>query len=113
MVPRIALCIAAVTLAIIMAIIPGPPKTAGATVIAFPSATTPATPVATGASFGASCTRDADCASKACSKGRQGSFCSSRCSSDADCPSPPGIGACNGRGFCKKSEDKGKGKGSS
>ena len=55
-----------------------------------------------GRPFGAPCAKDADCASKVCSNGKKGAYCSIHCASDADCPSPPTAGACNGRGFCKK-----------
>lgn len=106
MVSRIALCVAAVTLALILAALPGPPKESAAATIVFATAV----PVAVRSPFGASCAQDADCESGACSKGRQGAFCSTRCTRDTDCPAPPGVGSCNGRGFCKKSEDKGKGK---
>jgi hypothetical protein len=52
--------------------------------------------------FGASCDGDGECASGVCSKGKRNGFCSLKCDADADCPSPPTAGACNGRGFCKK-----------
>ena len=54
-----------------------------------------------GAVFGATCARDGDCASGVCFTGKQVAFCSTKCSKDADCPSPPGAGVCSKRGFCK------------
>jgi hypothetical protein len=54
-----------------------------------------------GAAFGATCAHDAECASGVCFAGKQGAFCSTKCSKDADCPSPPGAGVCSKRGFCK------------
>jgi len=54
-----------------------------------------------GAAFGATCAHDADCASGVCFNGKQAAFCSTKCSKDADCPSPPGAGVCSKRGFCK------------
>ena len=54
-----------------------------------------------GAAFGATCARDEDCASGVCFTGKQVAFCSTKCSKDSDCPSPPGAGVCSKRGFCK------------
>ena len=55
-----------------------------------------------GKAFGVPCDSDAECASGACNKGKKRTFCSIRCTSDSQCPSPPTAGACNERGFCKK-----------
>jgi len=54
-----------------------------------------------GAAFGATCAQDTDCASGVCFSGKQVAFCSTKCSKDADCPSPPGAGVCSKRGYCK------------
>jgi hypothetical protein len=53
-------------------------------------------------SFGAPCAGDGDCHSAACFFGGQGAFCSLRCTSNDDCPTPPSAGVCNPRGYCKK-----------
>ncbi len=55
-----------------------------------------------GKSFGVPCDSDGECASGACNKGKKRTFCSIRCSSDSQCPTPPTAGACNDRGYCKK-----------
>ena len=110
--PRFALAVGAVTLATILAALPGPRTTTAATMapVKSPGKTTPVTTAQpapkAGAAFGATCASDGECASGACSKGKQGSFCSSKCARDTDCPTPPTAGACNGRGYCKKSEPK-------
>jgi hypothetical protein len=106
--PRFALAFAAVTIAIVLAALPSPPVITAATKLPSLVATTPATtpaPKAAGV-FGATCSADGDCASGACSKGNNGSFCSSKCAHDSDCPTPPTAGACNGRGYCKKTAPK-------
>ena len=54
-----------------------------------------------GAAFGATCAHDGDCASGVCFTGKQLAFCSTKCTKDSDCPSPPGAGVCSKRGFCK------------
>lgn len=54
-----------------------------------------------GGAFGAPCSADTDCASGTCFVGNQASYCSTHCSKDSDCPSPPSTGVCSKRGYCK------------
>jgi hypothetical protein len=88
------------------------------------SASTSPSPSGVGAvakSFGSFCTTDGDCASGTCfhkrlKEGRdagrevrgadeaveESGYCSMKCNSDADCPSPPTSGRCGARGMCKR-----------
>jgi hypothetical protein len=51
--------------------------------------------------LGAPCWDNAQCASDLCfDYVVKGTFCTKRCSSNADCPSPPFMG-CNGMGVCR------------
>jgi len=59
-----------------------------------------------GKAFGEQCNGDAECASKACFMGGQGSYCSIRCTKNGqndpgECPNPPSSGLCNNQGYCK------------
>jgi hypothetical protein len=54
-----------------------------------------------GLPFGATCAKDADCASGVCFTGNMRAFCSMHCATPQDCPNPPTSGTCNARGFCK------------
>jgi hypothetical protein len=72
--------------------------------------------------FGAFCVDDAECSGAVCfhkrlktaesGPERRGSadavehdgYCSMRCNSDADCPTPPSNGRCGARGMCKRPE---------
>jgi hypothetical protein len=55
-------------------------------------------PVEDGGPFGARCTNDSECTSGVCFSSFLGSYCSMRCRSSADCPSPPTSGRCSLRG---------------
>lgn len=53
-----------------------------------------------GSAFGGTCATDNDCASHVCWSEKQ--FCTLKCTSDADCATPPTAGKCNKKGYCKK-----------
>jgi hypothetical protein len=75
-----------------------------------------------GGAFGAFCVDDGACASSVCFHKRlkteasgperrgggdaleHDGYCSMRCDTDADCPSPPSSGRCGARGMCKRPE---------
>ncbi len=92
-----------------------------------PVATASATPASSGSAasakaFGAPCVDDAECAGGVCFHKRlktaesgperrgggdaveHDGYCSMRCTTDADCPSPPSNGRCGARGMCKRPE---------
>ena len=72
--------------------------------------------------FGAFCVEDGDCGSAVCFHKRlktaasgperrgggdaleHDGYCSMRCETDVDCPSPPSSGRCGARGMCKRPE---------
>jgi hypothetical protein len=78
---------------------------------------------ATGKPFGALCTKDEECAQSVCfhkrikgadsgperrdvrpeAEEREG-YCSMRCTTDADCPTPLTRGKCGARGMCKRTD---------
>jgi hypothetical protein len=78
---------------------------------------------ASGKPFGAVCTQDAECAQRVCFHKRikgadsgperrdvrpeaeeHEGYCSIRCTTDADCPTPLTRGKCGARGMCKRAE---------
>jgi hypothetical protein len=55
--------------------------------------------------FGATCSKDSECQSKACFIGGSNAYCSMACKQETaatDCPKPLTSGACNKHGYCKK-----------
>jgi len=97
---------------------PAPDDGAKATV-ATASATASA---ASGKAFGAFCVEDSECAGAVCFHKRlktaesgperrgggdaveHDGYCSMRCNTDVDCPTPPSNGRCGARGMCKRPE---------
>ncbi|HEX3342946.1 MAG TPA: hypothetical protein VHS09_00185 [Polyangiaceae bacterium] len=102
-----------------------PAPAGGASLREAPSAS--ATPAASSSAagtkaFGAFCVEDGECAAAVCFHKRiktagsgperrgggdaleHDGYCSIRCSSDADCPTPPSNGRCGARGMCKRPE---------
>jgi hypothetical protein len=54
--------------------------------------------------YGATCAADKDCTDavfNACFVGGNRSFCTKKCTTNADCPAPPTVGQCNKQGYCK------------
>jgi hypothetical protein len=61
-----------------------------------------ASATATDLPFGAECLDNGQCQSDLCFDFRvRGQFCTTICTLDSDCPSPPAAYGCNGQGICK------------